>query len=86
MPSAPVKNEEASLLMKLLPLDVRYLLGCGLKWNEDEPGASGGPSISIPASAAPTTSTDKSRTQNPVPDPNDFLKWDITSLESIPFD
>ena len=88
VPSAPVKNEEASLLMKLLPLDVRYLLGCGLEWNEVQPEASGGPSISIPgpASAAPTTSTDKSRTPTPVPDPNDFLKWDITSLESIPFD
>ena len=89
VPSAPVKNDEALLLMKLLPLDVRYLLGCGLKWDEVQPEALGGPSTSMPATAAVTANTantDKSRTPTPVPDPNDFLKWDITSLESIPFD
>ena len=44
--SAPVKAEEAKLLVKLVPLDIRFLLGCGLKWDDnivhEDPSASGG--------------------------------------------
>jgi hypothetical protein len=40
--STPIKTDEAKNLLRLLPLDIRLLLGCGLKWddNQIEPSAS----------------------------------------------
>ena len=35
VPSAPVKTEEAKHIMKILPLDIQFLLGCGLKWDDN---------------------------------------------------
>ena len=34
VPSAPVKTEEAKHIRKIMGLDVRFLHGCGLKWND----------------------------------------------------
>ena len=89
VPSAPVKTEEAQLLMKIVPLDVRFLLGCGLKWdaNATEPedtSASGGA-----APAAPSDShgnADRSPSPQPKPSPLDIVSWDPIMLETIPFD
>ena len=36
IPQTPIKQLEAELLLDILPLDVRYLLGCGYKWNAAE--------------------------------------------------
>ncbi len=35
VPSAPVKTEEAKLIRKIMGLDIRFLHGCGLKWNDN---------------------------------------------------
>jgi hypothetical protein len=34
--SAPVKMDEAKYIMKLLSLDIRFLLGCDCKWDDDD--------------------------------------------------
>jgi hypothetical protein len=36
VPHSPIKLLDAKLLLDILPLDVRYLLGCGYKWNAAE--------------------------------------------------
>jgi hypothetical protein len=96
IPQTPIKQLEAELLLDILPLDVRYLLGLGYKWNSaeeatEDPTASGGlqgaSSQAAPADPpADPKDTDKSRFPSPALDPNDFVKWDLLAPDSIPFD
>jgi hypothetical protein len=89
---SPIILLDAKLLLDILPLDVRYLLGCGYKWNaaeeaKEDPSASGGlPGTSSQAPPTDPKDTDKSRSPSPALDPNDFVKWDLLAPESIPFD
>jgi hypothetical protein len=60
--SAPVKLEAAKHLMEIIPLDVRFLLGCGLKWEDndieaEDPTALGGPA---PAASPNVADADRS--------------------------
>ena len=87
VPSAPVKLEEAKLIRQIMALDVRFLHGCGLKWNastseEEAPGASGG----MAPDAAPSGNMDRSRSPTPPVDPLNFSAWDICDIANIPFD
>jgi hypothetical protein len=90
VPQSPIKLLDAELLLDILPLDVRYLLGCGYKWNaaeeaKEDPSASGGlPGASSQALPADPKDTDKSRSPSPALDPNDFVKWDLLAPDSIP--
>ena len=96
VPQQPIKQLEAELLLDILPLDVRYLLGCGYEWNAaeeatEDPSASGGlqgaSSQAAPADPpADPKDTDKSRSPSPALDPNAFVKWDLLAPDSIPFD
>ena len=92
VPQSPIKQSEAELLLDILPLDVRYLLGCGYEWNAaeeatEDPSASGGlQAASSQAAPADPKETDKSRSPSPALDPNDFVKWDLLAPDSIPFD
>jgi len=96
VPQSPIKQAEAELLLDILPLDIRYLLGCGYEWKAaeeatEDPSASGGleGASSQAATADPPADpkdTDKSRSPSPALDPNDFVKWDLLAPESIPFD
>jgi hypothetical protein len=62
VPSTPIKEQEATHLMKIFPLDIRYLLGCGLQWDAQDPSASSGPAQSLLQSA---------RVAAPAPGPSD---------------
>ena len=33
IPATPIKKDEATLVMKILPMDIRFILGCGLEWD-----------------------------------------------------
>ena len=96
VPQSPTKAAEAELMLDILPLDIRYLLGCGYEWKAaeeatEDPSASGG-LVGASSQAAPADppadpkDTDKSRSPSPALDPNDFVKWDLLAPESIPFD
>jgi hypothetical protein len=83
VPSTPIKEQEATLLMKILPLDICYLLGCGLQWDPEDTSASGGPAQSsqsaraaapAPAPSDDAATTDRSRSASPPADPHDFIK------------
>ena len=88
IPSAPIKETEAKLVMSIVPLDVRFLLGCGLKWDirsapdDDIPRA--------PASNAPPAEgadrADRSRSPSPPYDPLRFTDWDVLTPLNIPFE
>ncbi len=70
VPSTPVKTEEAKLIRKILALDARFLLGCGLEWDKtvtEDPSASGGA-----AQEAPIDDADRSRSASPARDPLKF--------------
>jgi hypothetical protein len=86
VPSAPVKTEEAKQIRKIMGLDVRFLHGCGLKWNdvieEEAPGASGG----LPAVPAAPSNGDRSRSGSPPIDPLKFTDWNVLDISSLPFD
>ncbi len=76
IPSAPVKKEKANLILKTVPLDVRFLLRCGLKWDnndiqEEDASASRGPAPAA-APTVDTTEADRSPSSSPVPDPLNF--------------
>jgi hypothetical protein len=97
VPQSPIKLldaevQAAELLLDILPLDVRYLLGCGYKWNaaeeeKEDPSASCGlPGASSQAPPADPKDTDKSRSPSPSLDPNDFVKRNMLASDSIPFD
>ena len=87
VPSTPIKTDEAKHLLKLLPLDIRFMLGCGLKWddNQIEPSASDD-ARSAPAPAAPPAVVDRSPSPPAPADPLNIVSWDPAELESIPFD
>jgi hypothetical protein len=91
VPQSPIKLLDAELLLDILPPDVRYLLGCGYKWNaaekekEDPSASSGLPGASSQAPSADPKDTDKSRSPSPALDPNDFVKWNMLAPDSIPF-
>jgi len=96
VPQSPTKAAEAELMLDILPLDIRYLLGCGYEWKAaeeatEDPSASGG-LVGASSQAAPADppadpkETDKSRSPSPALDPNDFVKWDLLAPASIPFD
>ncbi len=75
VPSAPVKAEEAIQIRKILGLYVRFLHGCGLKWNENPiegevAGASGG--LDGDAAPADADNADRSRSGSPPIDPLKF--------------
>jgi hypothetical protein len=91
VPSLPVKMDEAKLIMKILPLDIRCLLGCGLKWDgndilPDQSSASGSASDSAAPAAPPAEATDRSPSPTQAPDPLNFTSWDPTDLGTIPCD
>ncbi len=81
--SAPVRTEEAKQIRKIMGLGVRFLHGCGLKWNdvieEEVPGASGG----LPAAPA---NGDRSRSPSPPIDPLKFTDGNVLEITSLPFD
>ncbi len=80
----PVKTDEAKLISKILALDVRFLLGCGLEWDKtvtEDPSASGGA-----APEAPSDDADRSRSPSPAPDPLKFSAWNVFDMDQIPFD
>ena len=84
VPSTPVKTDEAKLIRKILALDVRFLLGCGLEWDKtvtEDPSASGGA-----AQEAPPDDADRSRSHSLAPDPLKFSAWNVINLDQIPFD
>jgi hypothetical protein len=79
--------------MKILPMDIRFILGCNLEWEalvEADPVASGGPAASLQSAPAPVNDDaarqDRSRSASPPTDPNDFKTWSITEIETIPLD
>ena len=89
VPSAPVKAEDAQLIIRIVPLDIRFLLGCGLKWDAnatEEPedtSASGG---AAPAAPSDTHgNADRSPSPPAKPSPLDIVSWDPLQLETIPF-
>ena len=93
VPSAPVKVDEAKVLLKLIPLDIRFLLGNGLQWTAIASPApaelpSGGAAAPVePAEAA--QNPDRSASNSPVQAVDrmkDFLPWNPTDLQTIPFD
>jgi hypothetical protein len=92
VPSAPVKVDEAKVLRKLIPLDIRFLLGNGLKWTAITSPApaehpSGGAAAPVePAEAA--ENPDRSASNSPVQAVDrmkNFLAWNPTDLGTIPF-
>jgi hypothetical protein len=74
--------------MAIVPLDVRFLLGCGLKW--DIQCAPDTQIPSAPASNAPPAEgagrADRSRSASPPYDPLRFTDWDVLSPLNIPFE
>jgi hypothetical protein len=67
---SPIKMLDAELLLEILPLDVRYHLGCGYKWNapeeeKEDPSASGSlPGASSQAPPSDPKDTNKSRSRH----------------------
>ena len=91
IPSTPIKTEEAKHLLKILPLDIRFLLGAGLKWDDNQIQESAAGSAAPAAPAAPDApdvphDADRSPSPDPPADPFNFVSWDPTELASIPFD
>jgi hypothetical protein len=89
VPSTPIRTDEPKHLLKLLPLDIRFMLGCGLKWddNQIEPSASDDAAArSAPAPAASPAVVDRSPSPPAPADPLNIVSWDPAEIESIPFD
>jgi hypothetical protein len=84
VPSTPIKTDKAKHLLKLLPLDILSLLGCGLKWDDNQIE----PLASDDAALAPAARTDRSPAPPAPADPSKLIieHWDPAELESIPFD
>jgi hypothetical protein len=87
IPSASIKATEAELVMSIVPLDVRFLLGCGLKW--DIRSAPDNDIPRAPASSAPPAEgadrADRSRSASPAYDPLRFTACDVLAALNIPF-
>ena len=91
VPSAPVKTEEAKHIMKIIPLDIRFLLGRGYKFTDneivpDQTSASGSASQPPPATEAEGYANDRSPSPQRAPDPLNIVSWDPCNLEAIPWD
>ncbi len=81
--SAPIKIEEAILNIKIIHVDIRFLIGCGLERDAIgpdavDPSALGGPALSssqsAPAPSDDAAAADRSRSASPPADPHDFMK------------
>jgi hypothetical protein len=90
IPATPIKKDEATLVMKILLMDIRFILRCGLEWDalvEADPVASGGLAASSQSAPAPgnddAARQDRSRSASLAADPNDFKTWSITEIETI---
>ena len=88
VPNNPVKVEEAQLIMRIVPLDIRFLSGCGLTWdtNASEPEDTSASGSAEPA--APSDShgnADRSPSPPAKRSPLDIVSWDPSQLETIPF-
>ncbi len=49
IPATPIKKDKATLVMKILPMNIRFILGCGFEWIvvvEADPVVLGGPAAS----------------------------------------
>ena len=87
VPSAPIKETEAKLIMAFVPLDVRFLLGCGLKLaDNDIESAPASDARRPPPAEGADDRADRSRSASPAYDPLRFTAWDVLDALNIPFE
>ena len=73
VPSAPIKEHEAKIVMAIVPLDVRFLLGCGLKWADNDIQSAPASDARRPPPAEGDDRTDRSRSASSAYDPLRFV-------------